>query len=46
MEAQGGEDALDSLTAGILDTRYGKIDVSFSEIPEESEEEIFRVKLN
>ncbi len=46
MEAQGPEDILDSLAAGILDTRYGRIEVSFAEIPEEAEEGIFRVKLN
>ena len=35
MEAQGQKEALDLLVSGILDTRYGKIDVSFCEIPEE-----------
>ena len=46
MEAQGQKEALDLLGSGILDTRYGKIDVSFCEIPEEDDAGVFRVKIS
>ncbi len=46
MEAQGQKEALDLLVSGILDTRYGKIDVSFCEIPEEDDAGVFRVKMS
>lgn len=45
MEAQGDEAALNSLEAMILETRYGKIESSFTEIREEDETGMFRVRL-
>ena len=44
MEAQGEKDALDSLAAGLLETRYGKIETAYTEIREEEDTGKFSVR--